>query len=211
MRAFSSTRIHIPNDNGSFAVISGNFKTPGNAATIPSCATAPAGSTGCVYRSRLNIPWSKQFQPRFGAAYEIDSSAHDKIYMNLARYDNLDNQSIARAAAPIRLGRTDSFINISTGAVIQDVTRDNNNFGKLVIPTMDPTYTDEAILGYARPLGGGWSAEIYGMYRKTDDIIEDFSANVTPTSAPDFRYGNIEGHRRYRAGTIQVRKAYGGN
>lgn len=202
---------YIPNDDGSFAVISGNFKTPGNAATIPSCATAPAGSTGCVYRSRLNIPWSKQFQPRFGVAWEVNPIVHDKLYMNLARYDNLDNQSIARAAAPIRLGRTDSFINIQTGAVIQDVVRDNNNFGKLVIPTMDPTYTDEAILGYARPLGGGWSAEIYGMYRKTDDIIEDFSANVTPTSAPDFRYGNITGHRRYRAGTIQVRKAYGSN
>jgi hypothetical protein len=202
---------YIPNDNSSFNMISGNYKTPGTALTIPACSTAPAGSPACFYRSRINIPWSKQFQPRFGVAYEIDSKAHDKIFANLARYDNMDNQSISRAAAPIRLGRTDSFINITTGAVIQEIVRDNNRPDKLVIPTMDPTYTDEAILGYARPLGYGWSVEIWGMYRKTDDIIEDFSANVTPTSAPDFRYGNIPGYRRYRAATVEVRKAYGSN
>ncbi|HEY3123889.1 MAG TPA: carboxypeptidase regulatory-like domain-containing protein, partial [Thermoanaerobaculia bacterium] len=135
---------YIPNDNGSFNIISGNFKTPGTAATLPSCATAPAGSPACVYRSRLNIPWSKQFQPRFGIAYEIDSSAHDKIYANLARYDNMDNQSIARAAAPIRLFRVDAFFNITNGQLIQEVVRNNNNPTKLVVPTMDPTYTDEA-------------------------------------------------------------------
>lgn len=198
---------YVPNDTGSFNFISGNYKTPGTAATLPSCSTASAGSPACVYKSRINIPWSKQFQPRFGVAYEIDTTAHDKVFANVARYDNMDNQSIARAAAPVRLFRVDDYINLTTGALITEVVRDNNNPTKLVIPTMDPTYTDEAILGYARPLGGGWSAEIWGMYRKTDDIIEDFSANVTPTSAPDFRYGNISGYRRYRAATVEVRKA----
>jgi hypothetical protein len=202
---------YIPNDNSSFNMISGNYKTPGTALTLPACSTAPAGAPACFYRSRINIPWSKQFQPRFGFAYEIDARAHDKIFANLSRYDNMDNQSIARAAAPIRLGRTDTYVNLTTGAPIVDIVRDNNRPDKLTIPTLDPTYTDEAILGYARPLGGGWSAELWGMYRKTDDIIEDFSANVTPTSAPDFRYGNISGYRRYRAATIQVRKAYGSN
>jgi len=202
---------YVPNDNSSFNMISGNPKTPGTALTLPACSSAPAGSPACFYRSRINMPWSKQFQPRFGIAYEVDSKAHDKIFANLSRYDNMDNQSIARAAASIRLGRTDSFINMTTGTVIQEIIRDNNRPDKLVIPTMDPTYTDEATLGYSRPLGYGWSAEIWGMYRKTDDIIEDFSANVTATSAPDFRYGNISGYRRYRAATVEVRKAYGGN
>lgn len=202
---------YIPNDNSSFNMISGNPKTPGTALTLPACSTAPAGSPACFYRSRINMPWSKQFQPRFGVSYEIDNKVHDKVYANFARYDNMDNQSIARAAAPIRLGRADTFINMTTGAIIQDVLRDNNRPDKLSIPTMDPTYTDEALLGYARPLGYGWSAEIWGMYRKTDDIIEDFSANVTANSAPDFRYGNIPGYRRYRAATVEVRKAYGGN
>ncbi len=197
---------YIPNDTSSFTFIRGDFKTPGNATSIPACSVAPATATACTYQGRINIPWSKQWQPRFGIAYEVDSKAHDKVYANIARYDLMDNQSLARAAAPIRLLRVDSFFNIQTGALIQDVVRANQT-NKLVIPNIDPTYTDEALVGYARPLGGGWSAQLWGMYRKSDDIIEDFSANVTATSAPDFRYGNIPAFRRYRAATVEVRKA----
>ena len=55
------------------------------------------------------------------------------------------------------------------------------------------------------------------MYRYSTGIIEDFTANpVYPTpptnnngSAPDFRYGNIPGYRRYRAITIEARKTSG--
>ncbi len=198
---------YIPNDTGNFNFIRGNFHTPGNAAAIPPCSTNPT-TAACTYPSRINIPWSKQWQPRIGIAYEIDSKAHDKVYVNAARYDNMDNQSIARAAAPIRQLRVDDYINITTGALIQEVIRANQT-NKLVIPNIDPTYTDELITGYARPLGDGWSAELYGMYRHSTDIIEDFSANVTPTSAPDFRYGNIPAFRRYRAATLEVRKVYG--
>lgn len=198
---------YVPNDDGSFNFIRGDFRTIGTAATLPACSSAPAGAPACVYKSRIDIPWSKQLQPRFGIAYEVDSKAHDKAYLNLARYDNMDNQSISRAAAPIRLFRADSFFNITTGALIQDVIRDNNNPTKLVIPNIDPTYTDELLVGYARPLGSGWSAEIWGMYRKSDDIIEDFA--TVPETGGNFRYGNIEGFRRYRAVTLEVRKAYG--
>ena len=196
---------YIPNDTSSFNFIRGPITTSGNALTLPQCSAGPA--TACLYQSRINIPWSKQWQPRFGVAYEVDSKAHDKVYANLARYDNMDNQSLARAAAPFRLLRVDAFINITTGAVIQEVTRANQT-NKLVIPNIDPTYTDEALVGYARPLGGGWSAEVWGMYRKSQDIIEDFTATG---DGNNFRYGNIAGYRRYRAATIEVRKAYGSN
>ena len=207
---------YIPNENGSFSFIRGNFRTPGNATKIPACSVAPAGAPACTYKGRIDIPWSKQFQPRFGIAYEVDSSAHDKVYANFARYDNMDNQSLARAAAPIRLGRTDTYLNITTGAVITDVVRANQT-NKLVVPNIDPTYTDETIVGYARPLGGGWSASLWGMYRYTTGIIEDFTANPVypnpPTnnngSAPDFRYGNIPGFREYKAITIEARKGSG--
>lgn len=207
---------YIPNGGGAFDFIRGDPKTPGNGLTIPSCKTAPAGAPACSYKARIDIPWSKQFQPRVGIAYEIDKNAHDKAYVNYARYDNMDNQSLARAAAPIRLGRTDSFINITTGVVIQEITRANQN-GKLVIPGIKPTYTDEFIAGYQRPLGGGWSTSLWGMYRNTKNIIEDFTANPVypnpPTSnsgsAPDFRYGNIPGFRRYKAATIEARKTSG--
>ncbi|HKA38102.1 MAG TPA: TonB-dependent receptor, partial [Thermoanaerobaculia bacterium] len=166
---------YIPNDDGAFSFIRGDFHTPGNAAAIPSCLVNSSGPA-CTYKSRIDLPWSKQWQPRVGLAYEINPNVHDKVYGNYARYDNMDNQSLARAAAPVRLLRVDAFFNITTGKLIQQVVR-NNQTNKLVIPNIDPTYTDEGILGYARPLGGGWAVELWGMYRKSTDIIEDFTAN----------------------------------
>jgi Carboxypeptidase regulatory-like domain len=197
----------IPNDTGSFSFIRGNFKTAGNAGSIPACSVAPAGAPACTYTSRVDIPWSKQWQPRIGISYEIDARAHDKVYANAARYDNMDNQSLARSAAPFRALRVDDYINLTTGALITEVIRANQT-NKLVIPNMDPTYTDELITGYARPLGNGWSAELWGMYRHSTDIIEDFTATG---DGNNFRYGNIPAFRRYRAATLEVRKAYGSN
>jgi Carboxypeptidase regulatory-like domain len=197
---------YIPNGGGDFSFIRGDFTTPGNSLAIPPCSSAPAGSPACAYNARIDIPWSKQWQPRIGIAYEVDAHTHDKAYINLARYDNMDNQSLARAAAPIRLGRVDDYLNITTGALITEVVRANQN-GKLVIPNIDPTYTDELVTGYARPFGEGWSAELWGMYRKTTGIIEDFA--VFPATGSSFRYGNIDGFRRYRAVTAEVRKATG--
>ena len=132
------------------------------------------------------------------------------MYANFARYDNMDNQSFARSAAPIRLYRTDAFFNMQTGALIQEITR-SNNVNKVVIPNIDPTYTDEWTAGYARPLGNGWVAEIYGLYRKTQGIFEDFPVTGILDDPGDFRYGNIPAEREYKGGTIQVRKAYGSN
>jgi hypothetical protein len=195
---------YIPNDDGSFTFVRGNPATPGNAAAIPPCSTNPS-TAACTYTGRINIPWGKQWQPRIGIAYEIDPKAHDKIYVNAARYDNMDNQSIARAAAPFRALRVDDYINLTTGALITEVVRANQT-NKLVIPNIDPTYTDEGIIGYARPLGDGWSAELWGMYRKSTDIIEDFT--ITHDGS-NFRYGNIPADRRYRAATFEVRKVYG--
>lgn len=195
-----------PNDTGAFTFIRGNPATPGNASAIPPCSTNPS-TAACTYTGRVDIPWSKQWQPRIGISYEIDPKAHDKVYVNAARYDNMDNQSLARSAAPFRALRVDDYINLTTGALITEVVRANQT-NKLVIPNMDPTYTDELITGYARPLGDGWSAEIWGMYRKSTDIIEDFT--ITGDGS-NFRYGNVPAFRRYRAATLEVRKAYGSN
>jgi len=194
----------IPNDNGAFTFIRGVITTPGNASAIPPCSTNPT-TAACTYTGRVDIPWSKQWQPRIGIAYEVDSKVHDKAYVNLARYDNMDNQSLARSAAPFRALRVDDYINLTTGALITEVVRANQT-NKLVIPNIDPTYTDELITGYARPIGNGWSAELWGMYRKSTDIIEDFTATG---DGSNFRYGNIPAFRRYRAATLEVRKAYG--
>jgi len=194
----------VPNEGGKFTILRGDFTIP-NASIMP-CATAPAGAPACTYRDTVTFDFDDQIQPRIGVAYMLSPKVRDKIYVNYGRYSNMDNQSFSRAAAPIRLFRRDAFFNATTGALITEIVRGNQT-GKLVLEKVDPTKTDEIIGGYARPLGAGWVAEVWGMYRKIDDIIEDFPG-VNRQTASGFRYGNIPGYRKYRAVTLEVRRAY---
>jgi hypothetical protein len=198
----------IPNDNGQFTFVQGDYTVP-NSELFP-CGDPQASPLACTYRDTLTIPFSKQIQPRVGVAYETNANIHDKAFINYARYDNMDNQSLARSAAPVRLYRKDAFFNLTTGDFIRETTRTNQT-GKKVLGNIDPTFTDEFSLGYARPLGHGWSAEIWGNFRYTKDVIEDFPATDRQDNPSNFRYGNIPAWRKYRAMTIQVRKAYGAN
>ena len=197
----------IPNDGFTFDILRGDFTIPN--ANIPTCDTAPAGAPACTYRDTVTFEFQDQIQPRVGVAYVLDKDIGDKAYANFGRYSNMDNQSFARSAAPLRPFRVDAFINRTTGAVVSTVVRANQT-GKRVLENIDPTKTDEVIAGYARPLGGGWSAEVWGMYRKTDDIIEDFPG-VNRQTGSGFRYGNVPGYRKYRALTVEARKAFRDN
>lgn len=202
----------IPNDNGQFTFVQGDFTVP-NDQLLP-CSDPAHLAAACTYTDKYVFSFGKQFQPRVGVAYEVTPSIHDKVYANFGRYSNMDNQSFARAAAPIRLYRVDAYFNKTTGAFITQFVRGNNT-GKIVLPNIDPTYTDEFSVGYARPLGEGWVAEVYGIFRETKNIIEDFPgtdrAGVTQDGPDNFRYGNIPAYRKYKGGTIEVKKAYGSN
>jgi hypothetical protein len=198
----------IPNDDAQFTFVAGDFTVP-NDQLLP-CTDPNRDPRACTYEDTYVFPFAKQWQPRVGVAYEVTPSVHDKAYINYARYDNMDNQSFARSAAPLRLYRTDAFFDRATGEFLRETTRTNNT-GKIVIPNIDPTFTDEFVAGYARPLGNGWSVELYGIFRETKDIFEDFPAFGREDASGDFRYGNIPAFRKYKAGTIQVRKAFGGN
>lgn len=198
---------YIPNDNGMFTFLRGSAIATPNSQIKP-CTDPAALQNACSYTGLLTFNWGKQIQPRVGVAVEIDQRAHDKFYVNFGRYDNLDNQSIARAAAPIRLVRQDVYINATTGAVVTTIVRANQT-GKLVLPNIKPTYTDEYVAGYERPLGDGWSTSLYGQYRKTTDIIEDFAStgnDFVANNPGNFRYGNIPGRRYYRGATLEVRR-----
>lgn len=197
----------IPNDGFTFDILRGDFTIPN--ASIPTCAAAPAGAPACTYRDTVTFDFEDQIQPRIGVAYVLSEEIGDKVYANFGRYSNMDNQSFARSAAPLRPFRVDTFFHPVTGAQVFTTIRSNQT-GKRVLENIDPTKTDEVIGGYARPLGGGWSAEVWGMYRKTDDIIEDFPG-VNRQTASGFRYGNIPGYRKYRAATIEARKAFRDN
>jgi len=194
----------IPNDNKEFTYVQGDFTVP-NDDLLP-CTDPAHLAAACTYTARQVFSFGSQFQPRVGVAYEVTPSIHDKVYANFGRYSNMDNQSFARAAAPLRLYRVDAYFNSTTGAFITDVVRGNNT-GKIVLPDIKPMYTDEFSVGYARPLGGGWVGEIYGLFRNTKNIIEDFPATGLADNPDNFRYGNIPAHRKYQGGTIEVKRA----
>jgi Carboxypeptidase regulatory-like domain len=196
----------IPNEGLGFDILRGDFTIPN--AQIPTCAAAPDADT-CTYKSNKTFDFDEQIQPRVGVAYVFDKQVGDKLYANYGRYSGMDNQSFARSAAAVRLVRSTAFFNRTTGELISDVVA-NNQTNKRVLEDIDPTKTDEVIGGYARPLGGGWSAELWGMYRKTDDVIEDFPG-VNRQTGSGFRYGNIPAYRKYRALTLEARKAFRDN
>ena len=209
----------IPNEGRGFAILRGDFTVPVANALIPTCATAAPDAPACTYQDNKTFDFADQIQPRIGVAYTFDKNVGDKAYVNFGRYSNMDNQSFARSAAPIRLVNSTAIFNAQTGALVSDVVQSNNN-NKRVLENIDPTRTDEFITGYARPLGGGWAAEIWGMYRKTEDIIEDFprfnqfvlNANGTCCAGVGgFGYGNVPGYRKYRAVSLEVKKAFRDN
>jgi hypothetical protein len=155
-----------------------------------------------------------QVQPRLGVSFVPDVSGNDKLYANYGRYYNNDNRSFARAAAPRRIFTSDAWIDAGTGAVLLDLPRASET-GKIILPGLEPTFTDEFLAGYARPVGD-WTAEVWGMYRRTDDFIEDFPDPQAPAGArnPSSRYvmGNLNGgphdpadaYRSYKAITFEV-------
>ena len=109
------------------------------------------------------FPFSSQLQPRVGVSYELTPSVHDKLYANFARYDNMDNQSFARrprAPAALPHGRVlqldDGRLHPEIGAVEQH--RQDRH------ARHQPDVHRRVSFGYARPLGGGWVAEVYGLY-----------------------------------------------
>lgn len=162
------------------------------------------------------ITWNffDQVQPRLGVSFVPQVDAGDKVYANYSRYYNNDNRSFARAAAPRRIFTSDAWIDAVSGAVLLDVPRASET-GKIILPGLTPTSTDEFVAGYARPLGD-WTAEVWAMYRRTDNFIEDFPDPNDPRGArnPNARYvmGNLNGgphdpadaYRNYKAITFQL-------
>jgi hypothetical protein len=197
----------IPNDNQQFTYVRGDFTVP-NDQLFP-CGDPNALPQACTYQATQVFGFGSQVQPRIGVAYEATPSVHDKVWANFGRYSNMDNQSFARAAAPLRLYRVDAYFD-GSGNFITDLIRGNNT-GKIVLPDIKPTYTDEWSAGYSRPFLDGWVGEIYGMYRTIHNVIEDFPSTGLLDNPDNFRYGNIPANRTYKGITVEAKKAFGAN
>jgi len=140
----------------------------------------------------LKFDFDKEIQPRLGLTYIIDTKVGDKLYANWGRYNNMDNRSLARAAAPVRVYRSDAYFLASDGTKLSD-TPQASETGKVILPSLKPTFSDEFVLGYSRPFGSVWSAEIWGQYRTVKHVIEDYPTVKVDTAPSSFVYGNLDG------------------
>lgn len=139
----------------------------------------------------LTFDFGKEIQPRVGFTYMIDKKAGDKLYASYGRYNNMDNRSLARAAAPLRVYRSDAFL-LLDGTVLSD-TPQASETGKVILPGLKPTSSDEFVLGYSRPFGRVWSLEVWGQYRTVKNVIEDYPTVNALTAPSSFVYGNLNG------------------
>lgn len=149
----------------------------------------------------LTFDWDQQIQPRLGISFVPSRERGDKLYASFGRYSNTENKSLGRAASPTRIFTTRATFD-EAGNLISDVPAANTQ-SKTIDPGLDPQYTDEYVAGYARPLGGGWSAEVWGLFREVGNIFEDVSADGLGNGP--FRVSQLpDAYREYTAATLQI-------
>jgi hypothetical protein len=186
-----------------------------------------SAKTGGTKNTFLRFSFDKEVQPRLGLTFTLFPQVGDKMYVNWGRYNNMDNRSLSRAAAPIRIFRTDAYFRRDTGALIAEVIQAGET-GKVILPGLKPMYTDELVAGYSRPFARVWSLEVWGQYRKVRNVIEDFPTRLRDSgSASSYVYGNLNGQtmsyltypkftvgkarRTYKAVNFELKKQYADN
>ncbi|MBC7361031.1 MAG: TonB-dependent receptor [Candidatus Aminicenantes bacterium] len=139
----------------------------------------------------LVFDFDQEIQPRLGVTFTPSLKVGDKIFASFGRYNNMDNRSLARAAAPVRIYRTDTYFDLN-GNILYSAPQPAET-GKIILPDLKPTYTDEIVAGYSRPLNHHWSFEVWGQYRYVKHVIEDFPTRNRETSPASYVYGNLDG------------------
>ncbi|MDW7761801.1 MAG: TonB-dependent receptor [Acidobacteriota bacterium] len=152
-------------------------------------------------RTFLTFDFKDEIQPRLGFTYMIDKKVGDKFYGSFGRYNTMDNRSLARAAAPLRVYRSDAYFLASDGSLLSDRPQASET-GKVILPDIKPTYQDEFVLGYSRPINRLWTVEIWGQYRDVKNVIEDYPSINVMTAPSRFVYGNLNGALRDINGNI---------
>ena len=151
------------------------------------------GSGGCpavllrggsaVYESKgdtcafLRFGFAQEIQPRVGLSYQLREGKGDKAYAHWGRYYNLDQKSSARSLAPRRIFQTQTVFDLagnvlSTGPLASTT-------GKIIDPDIKPIYSDEVLAGYATPIAGGFSLDMFFMSRTMNNFIEDVPSRIS--------------------------------
>jgi hypothetical protein len=152
----------------------------------------------------LTFDWGQQIQPRLGIAFVPSPERGDKLYFNFGRYSNTENKSLGRAASPTRIFTTRATFDAAGNLLLPEAPQANTQ-SKTIDAGLDPQYTDEYLLGYARPFGTTWSGELWGMYRDVGNIYEDESADGLGNGP--FHVAQLpDAYRRYKAVTLEVNR-----
>ncbi len=169
-----------------------------------------ADSTKGKETRKFYFDFADEVQPRLGFTLVLDKKVGDKLYGNFGRYYALDNKSIARAAAPKRIFSIDAYFEV-TGAPVREIPSAAET-GKVILPEIKPTYQDETVFGYSRPLfGKSWVVDLWYQFRTVKNVIEDYPLiNFGKWTAPSrFVYSDVPwARRKYRAFTLQVQRPY---
>ncbi|MEA2691561.1 MAG: hypothetical protein QOJ16_948 [Acidobacteriota bacterium] len=151
----------------------------------------------------LSFDFGQELQPRLGVVWVPRKEQGDKLYFSYGRYYNTANKSLGRAASPTRIFTTRATFD-ATGRLLTEIPAANTQ-SKTIDRGIDPQYTDEFVAGYAVPFAGGWSAELWGMYRNVGNIIEDVSADGLGNGP--FHVAQLRGaYRRYEAATLEINR-----
>ena len=193
------------------------------------------GSNGCpatillkggaaVYESQgdtctfLRFGFADEIQPRLGASYQLRDGQGDKAYASWGRYYNMDQKSSGRSLAPARIFQTQTVFDLA-GNVLSSGPLASTT-GKLIDPAIEPIFSDEFVAGYATPLRGTFSLDVYFMSRAMRRFIEDVPSRMNGT-APDSRAvrrrricraprssraSRRDARRTYRALTVDLRR-----
>jgi hypothetical protein len=150
----------------------------------------------------IGFDWDQEIQPRLGVTFVPNRQLGDKVFAYLGRYSNTENKSIARAGSPTRIFTTRATFD-ANGNKVGNETVQASTTGKIIVPGLDPQYTDEYLLGYSRPLDPSWAVEVVGQYREVGDIMEDMSADGLGNGP--FRVDQLPGaYRKYEAVTLDL-------
>lgn len=187
----------------------------------PSTVVLKGGAA--VYESKgdvchfLRFGFGDEIQPRLGASYQLREGKGDKAYANWGRYFNMDQKSSARSLAPSRIFQTQTIFDMNGGVLSSGPLASTT--GKMIDPDIKPIYTDEILAGYATPLAGAYSLDVFVMSRDMKRFIDDVPSRMNGT-APDsgpFVAVNLpcvrfaacqeaDAKRTYRAATINLRR-----
>lgn len=194
--------------------VKGSRGCPSTVALKGGAAPFESHGDNCTF---LRFGFGDELQPRLGISYQIRQGKNDKAYGNWGRYYTMDQKSAARSLAPIRIFQTQTVFDLS-GNILSTGPLANTT-GKLIDPSLEPTYNDEVVIGYATPLGRRYGLDVFFLSRTTHNFIEDVPTRLSgpaPDAGP-FAAANLpcaafescrsaNARRSYRAVTAAVRR-----